>query len=139
MDQNREKPFTTIEDQIDLLRSRNLIILDENEAKMFLLRESYYAVVNGYKEPFIDQQKSNELNEDYFSDYTSFNHLMILYKFDRLLRRTTMQFPMDAEAIMKSSTVYAFCYYNREKDAYLDQASYCSSDDYFLKSTITRI
>ena len=41
------KEFKTIDELIDLLESRN-VITDEN-TKTQLMRESYYAVVNGYK------------------------------------------------------------------------------------------
>ena len=48
------KEFKTIDELIDLLESRN-VITDEN-TKTQLMRESYYAVVNGYKKPFLDTQ-----------------------------------------------------------------------------------
>lgn len=46
------KPFLTVEQQVDLLESRGMKT-DERTGPV-LLREGYYQVVNGYKEPFLD-------------------------------------------------------------------------------------
>lgn len=46
------KPFTTIEDQIALLNSRGL--QTDSRTSWILEREGYYATVNGYKKPFLD-------------------------------------------------------------------------------------
>ena len=46
------KEFKTIEELVNLLESRN-VITDENTAPA-LQQESYYAIVNGYKKPFLD-------------------------------------------------------------------------------------
>ena len=42
-----DKDFKTIDEQIEILRSRGLTIKDEAEAKDFLLRNNYYRV-SGY-------------------------------------------------------------------------------------------
>ena len=42
-----DKDFKTIDEQIEILRSRGLTIEDETEAKDFLLRNNYYRV-SGY-------------------------------------------------------------------------------------------
>lgn len=48
-----DKPFLTIRQQIDLLESRGV---ETSEATAsILLREGYYSVVNGYKNPFVDR------------------------------------------------------------------------------------
>ena len=39
-----DKDFKTIDEQIEILRSRGLTIEDEAEAKDFLLRNNYYRV-----------------------------------------------------------------------------------------------
>lgn len=41
------KDFKTIDEQIEILRSRGLIIEDETEAKDFLFRNNYYRI-SGY-------------------------------------------------------------------------------------------
>lgn len=42
-----DKDFKTIEEQLEILRSRGLTISDESQAKDFLLRNNYYRI-SGY-------------------------------------------------------------------------------------------
>ena len=42
------KPFTPIDDQLQILINRGLKIEDKEFAKDILLRENYYNVINGY-------------------------------------------------------------------------------------------
>jgi len=46
------KPFKTYEEQIALLRSRNLKISDADKAKEILSQTNYYKLINGYKDLF---------------------------------------------------------------------------------------
>lgn len=136
-----EKPFKTIDEQIELLESRNVFFGKDryDYYRNFLLKENYYSVVNGYKDAFLDKQKSHELGHDYYKDGTVFAQLAFLYMFDRGLRETTLSAIMEAETIIKTSLVYAFSFYNREEnDAYLDPASYCKIRDYPNKKDYTR-
>ena len=43
----------TYEEQLEILKKRNLKILDEKRAKKILSVENYYALINGYKEFFL--------------------------------------------------------------------------------------
>lgn len=47
------KEFKTIAAQIGILESRGMIV-DEG-ASTVLLRENYYSIINGYKDPFLDK------------------------------------------------------------------------------------
>lgn len=51
-DINYDKPFKTYEELISIMRSRNVIITDENFAMSTLSNLSYYTLVNGYKNIF---------------------------------------------------------------------------------------
>ena len=42
------KPFTTIDDQIALLKQRGLLIPDKKNARLYLLENNYYNIINGY-------------------------------------------------------------------------------------------
>ncbi len=132
------KPFKTIEEQLEILEKRNVKIPSKVEARRFLLKEGYYSVINGYKDAFIDSQRSNEFKEDYYRDDTCFTSFERVFVFDRDLRRISLGYLMDAESIMKTASVYAFCYYNKENDAYLDPASYRRSSDYHSRKNYTR-
>lgn len=52
------KPFLTIDQQIGLLESRG--VATDAETASILMREGYYSVVNGYKAPFLDDEKTLE-------------------------------------------------------------------------------
>lgn len=133
-----DKPFRTIDEQIALLEKRNVTVTNKDLARRVLGRESYYSVVNGYKDPFIDKDQSYRRGEDYYRDGTTFDDFWLFYQIDVALRSRTRDILMVAEAAMKTATVYAFCYYHRKADAYLDPASYVSLDDYPYVKTYTR-
>lgn len=47
--------FTTINQQIDLLKSRNLIFKSEKNAKIILESYGYYEIINGYKNFYVEK------------------------------------------------------------------------------------
>ncbi len=55
-----EKIFKTIDEQIQLLQSRNLHIEDKEIAKEILLNNNYYYLINGYKDLFLDKKSKTE-------------------------------------------------------------------------------
>ncbi|OUN47352.1 hypothetical protein B5G20_05135 [Collinsella sp. An7] len=123
------KPFKTIEEQIAILESRGLIIDSRETARRFLTRNNYYSLVNGYKEFFLDANKTNR-DVEVFRDGTRFIDLMTLYNFDAILRFSMMYCLTVAEKALKTATVHAFCQKHRDPEDYLDPASYCSKRDY---------
>ncbi len=72
------KDFKTIDEQLEILRSRGLIIDDENIAKDFLLYNNYYRI-SGYS---LTLRKNN-----IFSKSASFQNIIDIYNFDHELRR----------------------------------------------------
>ncbi|EAD6591665.1 Abi family protein, partial [Listeria monocytogenes] len=62
-----EKVFKTVEEQIQILKSRNLNILDEKNAKRILQKISYYDIINGYNDIFleIEADSTNGIEEVY--------------------------------------------------------------------------
>lgn len=79
-----DKPFKTIEEQVELLEARG-VATDDGTPEV-LLREGYYSVVNGYKAPFIDKEKSESAKDDRYLPGTSFADIYALFMFDRELR-----------------------------------------------------
>lgn len=124
------KPFRSADDQIELLESRGIVFGDKTRAAQFLLRENYYAVVNGYKDAFIDKQATNIAGEDRYREGTTIESLMFVYLFDRMLRNVTMSVLLEAETTLKTSVVYAFCSVHRGVEDYLDPACYCGKAEY---------
>ena len=54
-----EKIFKTINEQIDILKDKGLIIEDEDYAKETLLRENYFFIM-GYRHLFMKSSKENK-------------------------------------------------------------------------------
>lgn len=46
------KPFITYQQQIALLKSKNLMITDDAEAERILADLGYFTLIGGYKHPF---------------------------------------------------------------------------------------
>lgn len=53
------KEFKTFEEQIEILKSRGLIISNEQKAIEILKQENYYNIVNGYKDLFLKKSLDN--------------------------------------------------------------------------------
>lgn len=127
------KEFKTYEELIELMERRG-IATDENTIPM-LKRESYYAVINGYKDPFLDRDVMKSSADDVYLPGTSFKRIYDLFMFDRHLRQTVFQYITSAEAAMKSAVVYAFCDKNRDPDDYLERSNYCRAADMLVPKT----
>lgn len=132
-----DKPFKTVDEQLDILERRGVSCADREAARRFLLKEGYYVAVNGYKEPFVDKQATNLAGEDRYEDGMMFEYFMLLYRFDSALRRQTMGMLMMVENAMKTATVHSFCDVHRGEDAYLDPLSYCAKKDYKHEKSYT--
>ncbi len=72
------KPFTTIRQQIELLKSRGVVFPDEFKAMEILEREGYYSVVNGYKIHFSNQTiRINMFKEQSLNKFIIFLNLIV--------------------------------------------------------------
>lgn len=97
------KEFKTIEEQIELLKSRNIQFDDEEKAKNILLNNNYYNIINGYKDLFLDT--NNPLN---YKVGTRFEEIYALYEFDRQLRNIFLEYILKIENSMRSLIAYYF-------------------------------
>lgn len=123
-----DKPFLTIDEQVRLLESRGLVV--DADTGPTLMREGYYSIVNGYKDPFLDVGKSKEAGEDRYLEGISFSDLYTLFTFDRELRSLTFRYLILAEAKIKSAVSYAFSNAHRASEAYLLQSNYCDENEF---------
>ena len=94
-----DKDFKTIEEQIEILRSRGLTISDEPQTKDFLLHNNYYRI-SGYS---LTLRKN-----DVFSKSANFQNIIDIYNFDHELRHIILQYLEVIEVQMKSVYVYEF-------------------------------
>lgn len=113
------KIFKNLDQQIEILKSRNLIINDEESAKDVLLRENYF-FINGYRHMFLDVEKGKN-----FLDGTTFEELYAVFTFDRNIRNIMFKNLLIVENNIKSIISYQLSkkYGFKEKD-YLDPKNF---------------
>lgn len=95
-----EKIFKTLEEQIEIMRNKNLTIYDEEYVKEILLRENYF-FINGYRYLFMKSQTDRR-----FNDGTSFREIYALFYFDRQLRNILFKNILILENNIKSIISY---------------------------------
>lgn len=98
------KGFKSLEEQIEILKNRGMIITDKELARKKLQENNYYNIINGYKDIFID---STKLDEQFQTDVT-FEEIYALYSFDRTLRSTLLRYIIELENILRSLISYEF-------------------------------
>ena len=76
---------------------KNLVITDDDFAVESLQNISYYALIGGYKHPFIDIHTRKYINEACFED------IVALYEFDEELRGIFFKYLCRVERKMRSS------------------------------------
>lgn len=93
------KVFKSIDEQLEILRTRGLTISDEEKAKDFLLHNNYYRI-SGYS---LTLRKN-----DKFSKSATFQNIVDIYNFDHELRHIVLQYIEIIEVHMKSVYAYEF-------------------------------
>ena len=118
------KEFKTIEQQIDILRKKALIIYDENMAYNFLLKENYF-FINGYRLLFM-----NSPSDRTFVVGSTFSELYALFLFDRYSRNIFFKNLLIIENRLKSVISYQLSkkYGYREKD-YLNLRNFTNNPE----------
>ena len=94
-----DKSFKTIDEQIEILRSRGLKIYDETKAKNFLMRNNYYRI-SGYSLTL--------RRNDIFFKTANFQNIVDIYNFDHELRHIILKYIEIIEVNMKSVYAYEF-------------------------------
>lgn len=107
-----EKKFKNLEEQIEILRHKGLVIEDEEFAKEILLRENYF-FLSGYRFPFMLSNRDRRYIEG-----TTFEEVYSLFLFDRSFRNVIFKNLLIIENNLKSITSYQLSkkYGYREKD-----------------------
>lgn len=93
------KKFTTIQEQIEILKSRGLSIPDEEKASDFLTRNNYYRV-SGYS---LTLRKN-----DVFDKNAAFENIIEIYECDHELRHILLKHLEAIEISVKSAYSYEF-------------------------------
>lgn len=113
-----DKEFKSYQQQIDLLKEKNLTIIDDDETIDLLKRYSYFGLINGYKNPF----KNKEGN---YKNNTRIEDVYALYCFDNELRHVLLKYILEVENHIKSLLSYSFCEkYGEDESEYLNKSNY---------------
>ena len=117
------KIFKTIDEQIEILRSKGMVFEDYDKAREILLRENYF-FLNGYRSPFLMNGTKR------FIEGTTFEELYSLFTFDRFFRNIIFKNVLIVENNYKSIYSYVLSkkYGYKEKD-YLNINNFDLKDD----------
>lgn len=116
-----DKVFTTFEQQIQILKDRNLKFGDEETALKALQRCGYYNIINGYKDPYVEIIDG----EDHYKDGTTFEQLFSLYKFDREVRNRLMDSMLEFEENLRTAVAHTLAEsFTERQAAYLDHKNF---------------
>ena len=107
-----EKNFKTINEQVEILKNKGLIIEDEISVKETLLRENYFFIM-GYRHVFMTSPKERK-----FIPGTTFDEVYSLFTFDRNFRNVIFKNVLVIENQLKSVISYQLSkkYGYKEKD-----------------------
>lgn len=97
-----DKPYTTYEEQINILKSKKLNIPNDKEAISLLKECSYFALISGYKAPFKGK-------DGCYKPHTTLKDIHALYEYDMELRELFLRYILKIENHIKSLMSYSFC------------------------------
>lgn len=117
------KPFSSLDEQIEILQSRKLQIDDIQDAKNYLLNNNYYNVVNLYSKVLLE-------NSNRYIVGSTFAEIKALHILDTEIKSTILKYLIQAEKHFKSIFSYCFC------DAYRDEYNYLKTESYDPDSTL---
>lgn len=127
------KAFKTIDEQIQLLRQRGLIIDDVEKAKLYLLTQNYYNIINGYANYF---PRTN----DQYTAGTNFDEIAHLYVFEREIKQAMFQAIIAMETHLKAIFAHRFAEaYPNIPYAYLNIDCYDKTKALEVISTISQL
>ena len=113
------KSFKTLDEQIDILKDKGLVIDDVDYAKDILLRENYF-FLSGYRQLFLKTPRDRM-----FIPNTNFRELYAMFNFDRQIRNIILKNLLIIENNLKSIFSYQLSkkYGYREKN-YLNPSNF---------------
>ena len=116
----KKKPCLEWDAQVNLLRSRGLVIDDEKQCRAFLMRNNYYRF-SGYARYF---QKSPQHDDNDFKKGTTFTTIKAVYEADEALRPMLLRRLSQVEVMLRSHTAYVIGREYGPYKKYLDKDFY---------------
>lgn len=94
------KVYKSTDELIEILKSKNVSISDEINAKYHINKYSYYSIVNSYKWIF--------KNGDNYKENATFEEIFAMYKFDKNLKIIMLKYILEVEAVIKTKIANLF-------------------------------
>lgn len=114
------KSFLSIDDQIQRLQQRNVIISNTEIAKQYLTLNNYYNVINSCARDFL---RKDTISDEYL-DGTTFDEIIAIHKFENELKHDILEYLLLIEKHLKSTIAHAFCSKHSDLYACLSKDSY---------------
>lgn len=115
----KNKIFRNLDEQINILKNKDLIINDEQEAKKILLRENYF-FLSGYRHLLMKNYKDKK-----FIKGATFEELYAIFNFDRRIRNICFKNILIIENNIKSIISYQLSKkYGFQEKTYLNLNNY---------------
>lgn len=91
--------YTTVQEQIQILRMQNLRIDNEDDAAAALSNYGYSNIIKAYRDPYI----ITDGEEIHYREGVRFDQILSLYLLDKHLRSSVMAAMLDFEELMKAA------------------------------------
>lgn len=115
----KNKIFKNLDEQINILKNKDLLIEDEDKAKQILLRENYF-FLSGYRHLLMKNYKDKN-----FIKGSTFEELYSIFNFDRKIRNICFKNILIIENNIKSIISYELSKkYGYQEKNYLNQNNY---------------
>lgn len=123
MNKNKNyKPHKTIDEQIELLIDRGLIITNKSKIRTYLSMYNYQLIINGYNDPFM--RDNNRQTNKYFFNSTS-QSIIDFFNFDRTISNIIFSNVQSIEKTFSSKIAYfvseKMCSLNKKDGKILDE------------------
>ncbi len=99
-----EKTFKSIAEQIQILKSRNILIEDYNKVHNLLNDNNYYYLINGYKDLFLNDKSNIET----YINGTKIEELYSLYLFDKNIKILFLEYLLLIENQINTYIAYEY-------------------------------
>lgn len=118
------KQFKNLDEQLEILKYKGLVINNDEYAKNILMRENYF-FINGYRHLFL-----RSASDRFYKKGTTFEEMYSLFLFDRTLRNILFKNLLIIENNLKSIISYQLSkkYGYKEKD-YLKEKNFTNNPD----------
>lgn len=131
--------FKTIDEQLNILRDRKLVIENEQEARESLLRYNYYKIINGTYEYFSQSDTDVRSPKASYREGTNFQDLMDVHNFDIQIKKILLGAMLEIERISRSIISYKFVEKYPKPGSYLNPKNYSKTDRGYVLTNIDSI